>query len=146
MPAPAAIVGPGNLLASPSDLVVYECDGYTIEKNKPDVVVFPTTTEQVVEIVKMSDAGADATVIQAYVENSTIAYTPRSEEIIYLHEHGIPDCRWTPCYDCGVCTGYGIEHVVASPTPPAGGSQGTGQDLSRGDTVPVTLLPLGGRC
>ena len=24
------------------------------------------------------------------------------------------DCRWTPCYDCGACTGYGIEHVVAS--------------------------------
>ena len=38
----------------------------------------------------------------------------------------IADCRWTPCYDCGVCTGYGIEHVVASPVAPAGGSQGTG--------------------
>ena len=50
-----------------------------------------------------------------------------------------PDCRWTPCYDCGVCTGYGIEHLVASPTPPAGGSQGTGQDLSRAHEVPVTL-------
>ena len=48
-----------------------------------------------------------------------------------LAEHGLEDCRWTPCYDCGVCTGYGIEHVVASPVPPAGGSQGTGQDLSR---------------
>src|SRR5947199_3278291 len=47
-----AIVGPGALLASPSELVVYECDGYTIEKNKPDVVVFPTTTEQVVQIVR----------------------------------------------------------------------------------------------
>jgi radical SAM family uncharacterized protein len=58
-----------------------------------------------------------------------------------LREHGIPDCRWTPCYDCGVCTGYGIEHVVASPLPPAGGSQGTGQDLSTGGAVPVTLLP-----
>src|ERR1700678_500856 len=46
-----AIVGPGGLLASPSDLVVYECDGYTIEKNNPDVVVFPTNTEQVVQIV-----------------------------------------------------------------------------------------------
>src|SRR4051794_10900466 len=23
-----------------------------------------------------------------------------------LAEHGLPDCRWTPCYDCGVCTGY----------------------------------------
>ena len=57
-----------------------------------------------------------------------------------LAESGVEDCRWTPCYDCGVCTGYGIEHVVASTVPPAGGSQGTGQDLSRGGEVPVTLL------
>jgi hypothetical protein len=58
-----------------------------------------------------------------------------------LAENGLPDCRWTPCYDCGACTGYGIEHVVASAVPPAGGSQGTGQDLSTGGFVPVTLLP-----
>jgi hypothetical protein len=58
-----------------------------------------------------------------------------------LAEHGLPDCRWTPCYDCGVCTGYGIEHVVASPVAPAGGSQGTGQDLAKGGEVPVVLLP-----
>ncbi|HVM10242.1 MAG TPA: TIGR03960 family B12-binding radical SAM protein [Acidimicrobiales bacterium] len=57
-----------------------------------------------------------------------------------LVEHGTPDCRWTPCYDCGACTGYGIEHVVASPTPPAGGSQGTGQDLTTGGFVPVELV------
>lgn len=56
-----------------------------------------------------------------------------------LAESGVEDCRWTPCYDCGVCTGYGIEHVVASPVAPAGGSQGTGQDLSRGHEVPVSL-------
>lgn len=47
-----AVVGPANLLTSPSDLLVYECDGFTIEKNKPDVVVFPTSTEQIVAIVK----------------------------------------------------------------------------------------------
>jgi radical SAM superfamily enzyme YgiQ (UPF0313 family) len=58
-----------------------------------------------------------------------------------LAEHGLPDCRWTPCYDCGACTGYGIEHVVASAVPPAGGSQGTGQDLLSGDFVPIELLP-----
>ena len=62
-----------------------------------------------------------------------------------LAEVGLPDCRWTPCYDCGACTGYGIEHVVASAVPPAGGSQGTGQDLSTGhlvgDAVPVELRP-----
>jgi hypothetical protein len=59
-----------------------------------------------------------------------------------LAEHGLEDCRWTPCYDCGVCTGYGLEHVVASPVPPAGGSQGTGQDLAVGGAVPVLLRPL----
>jgi radical SAM family uncharacterized protein len=58
-----------------------------------------------------------------------------------LREHGLPDCRWTPCYDCGVCTDYALEHVVASPVPPAGGSQGTGQDLATGHTVPVELRP-----
>jgi radical SAM family uncharacterized protein len=57
-----------------------------------------------------------------------------------LHEHGLPDCRWTPCYDCGVCTDYALEHVVASPVAPAGGSQGTGQDLSRGGDTPVEFL------
>ncbi|HVX19348.1 MAG TPA: TIGR03960 family B12-binding radical SAM protein [Acidimicrobiales bacterium] len=58
-----------------------------------------------------------------------------------LAEVGLPDCRWTPCYDCGACTGYGIEHVVASATPPAGGSQGTGVELASGGEVPITLLP-----
>src|SRR5438874_7803126 len=48
-----AVVGRDAVLSSPSELLVYECDGYTIEKNKPDVVVFPTTTDQVVEIVKV---------------------------------------------------------------------------------------------
>jgi hypothetical protein len=52
-----------------------------------------------------------------------------------LDEVGLEDCRWTPCYDCGACTGYGIEHVVANAQPPAGGSQGTG----RSPAVPVTL-------
>ncbi len=57
-----------------------------------------------------------------------------------LEAVGLADCRWTPCYDCGACTGYGIEHVVASAVPPAGGSQGTGQDLSSGHVVPVSLI------
>jgi hypothetical protein len=39
-----------------------------------------------------------------------------------------------------VCTDYALEHVVASPVPPAGGSQGTGQDLARGGDAPVRFL------
>jgi radical SAM superfamily enzyme YgiQ (UPF0313 family) len=57
-----------------------------------------------------------------------------------LDEVGLPDCRWTPCYDCGACTGYGIEHRVASAVPPAGGSQGTGQDLRSDGDVLVRFL------
>jgi radical SAM family uncharacterized protein len=60
-----------------------------------------------------------------------------------LAEVGLPDCRWTPCYDCGACTGYSLEHIVASAVPPAGGSQGTGQDLSTGRWVPVGLRGSG---
>ena len=56
-----------------------------------------------------------------------------------LDEVGLEDCRWTPCYDCGACTGYGIEHIVASAVPPAGGSQGTGMGLSFSAPVPVRL-------
>ena len=47
------IVGPENVLAARSDLLVYECDGFTIEKNSPDVVVFPRHTADVSRIVKL---------------------------------------------------------------------------------------------
>lgn len=56
-----------------------------------------------------------------------------------LDEVGLEDCRWTPCYDCGACTGYGIEHVVASSVPPAGGSQGTAPTRSPRVVSPVSL-------
>ena len=56
-----------------------------------------------------------------------------------LEEVGLEDCRWTPCYDCGACTGYGLDHVVASTSPPVGGSQGTWQDLTKGSEVPQLL-------
>ena len=56
-----------------------------------------------------------------------------------LEEVGLEDCRWTPCYDCGACTGYGLDHVVASTSPPVGGSQGTWQNLEKGSDAPQLL-------
>src|SRR5690242_7150888 len=47
-----AILGPDGVIANAEELIVYECDGYVVEKRMPDVVVFPTTTEHVVAIVK----------------------------------------------------------------------------------------------
>lgn len=49
------VVGDEGVLANHADLIVYECDGFVIEKNCPDVVVFPRTTEQVAACVKLAN-------------------------------------------------------------------------------------------
>jgi glycolate oxidase len=49
----ARIVGAQNVIADADALRVYECDGYTIDKGMPEVVVLPASTEEVVEVVRM---------------------------------------------------------------------------------------------
>lgn len=51
----AAIVAPALVLSAPEDMLVYECDGHTLDKAPPTAVVFPTTTEDVVAIVKLAN-------------------------------------------------------------------------------------------
>ena len=46
------IIGAEGVLTAYSDRMVYECDGFTIEKNCPDVVVFPTDTQQIAAVIK----------------------------------------------------------------------------------------------
>lgn len=50
-----ARLGRDAVLSSPADLVVYDCDGFTIEKHPPDVVVFPRNTAEVAEVVRLSN-------------------------------------------------------------------------------------------
>lgn len=51
-----ALLGREGVLVDETERLVYECDGYVVEKKVPDVVVFPTTTAQIVEIVKLCNA------------------------------------------------------------------------------------------
>jgi glycolate oxidase len=48
-----SLLGPGNVLHQKEDLMLYEYDG-SMEKGRPDVVVFPHTTEEVSRIVKLA--------------------------------------------------------------------------------------------
>ena len=48
-----AIVGEDGVVSKPEELLVYECDAYTLEKNLPNFVVLPRSTEEVVAIVKL---------------------------------------------------------------------------------------------
>ena len=47
------LLGSSAVLHRPEDVLLYEYDG-SVEKGRPDVVVFPTTTEQVSRIVKLA--------------------------------------------------------------------------------------------
>ena len=47
------IVGAGHVLDAHSDLAVYECDAFVIEKHCPNVAVFPQNTAEVAAIVKL---------------------------------------------------------------------------------------------
>ncbi|MCA9049740.1 MAG: FAD-binding oxidoreductase, partial [Planctomycetaceae bacterium] len=49
----AAVVTPSRLLDSRDELLVYECDGYVVEKNVPDVVVFPESAAEVQSVVRI---------------------------------------------------------------------------------------------
>jgi glycolate oxidase subunit GlcD len=47
-----AIVGRDNVLSSPDELLVYECDGLPHHKHRPFAVVFPSTTEETSAVMK----------------------------------------------------------------------------------------------
>jgi glycolate oxidase len=49
------MVGVANLLTAPEEKLVYECDGLTMFKATPEVVVFPTTTPEVAEVVCLAN-------------------------------------------------------------------------------------------
>jgi glycolate oxidase len=47
------IVGAEHVIAGEQELLVYECDAYTLERRPPGVVVLPDSTEEVVAVVKL---------------------------------------------------------------------------------------------
>ena len=59
-----AIAGADAVIARPTELRVYECDGYTLEKSAPEVVVLPGSTEEVIAIVRL-------------LQRERIAFVPR---------------------------------------------------------------------
>jgi glycolate oxidase len=46
-------LGTGRVVADPSELIVYECDGFTIPRARPLAVVFPQSTAEVVAAVRI---------------------------------------------------------------------------------------------
>ena len=49
-----ARLGAENVISAPSELAVYDCDAFTVERRRPDVVVLPQSTKQVAEVVTIA--------------------------------------------------------------------------------------------
>jgi glycolate oxidase len=47
------LVPAGHLVTDPAELFVYESDGFTIAKARPAAVIFPTSTSEVVDVVRL---------------------------------------------------------------------------------------------
>ena len=47
------IVGKDAVLADERELVVYECDAYTLQRNPPTAVVLPRSTQEVAAVVRL---------------------------------------------------------------------------------------------
>lgn len=47
------IAGPEHVLVGPADLLVYECDGFTIERHLPGAVVLPASAGEVQRVVRV---------------------------------------------------------------------------------------------
>ena len=47
------LTAPERVIADPSELYVYDCDGFTIARSTPGAVVFPMSTAEVVAIMKL---------------------------------------------------------------------------------------------
>lgn len=58
------IVGNANVLSAPDELLVYECDGLTQHKYRPQAVVFPANTDEVAAIMRE-------------LASAKVPYTPR---------------------------------------------------------------------
>ena len=49
----AAVVGREGMVEGPASLRTYECDGYTLEKAAPGLVVLPRTTEEASRVLRL---------------------------------------------------------------------------------------------
>lgn len=59
-----ALLGPEGVVANSDALSVYDCDGYTLERSVPEIVVLPKSTEEVASIVR-------------FLHDRQIAFVPR---------------------------------------------------------------------
>ena len=98
-------LGRENVLSAPSELAVYDCDALMIERCRPDAVVFPTTTQQVSEVVKLCGRHGASVVARGAGTSLAGGCVPLRRTDIPVCQRGtdIPACQMTDETDKNVC-------------------------------------------
>ena len=88
------ITAPDRVISDASELYVYDCDGFTIARSTPGAVVFPTSTAEVVAIVRLlaerdvqivpRGSGTGLTGGCVAFENGVIVSTARMNKILKI--------------------------------------------------------------
>jgi len=112
-----AIVGDDGVVDDPAELIAYECDGFPIAKARARAVVFPTSTEQVADVVRLLNdrnvvivprgSGTGLTGGCVGFGDGVIVCTSRMKQIV---EVDIPG-RWA-CVEAGVLNTQLTDHVL----------------------------------
>ncbi len=88
------LLGTEQILSDPLDLLVYECDAYTLEKKIPSLVVLPNSTFEVAEIVRCCNkhgvpfiprgAGTNLSGAILPIENAVIISLTRMNKVLQV--------------------------------------------------------------
>jgi glycolate oxidase len=90
-------LGRENVLSSPSELAVYDCDAFTVERRTPGAVVFPRSTQDVVEVVKLCRRHHVAVVARGAGTSRAGGCLPISSPLLPFKEcatAGLPSSAW----------------------------------------------------
>ena len=144
-----ATLGRENVLSASSELAVYDCDAFTIERRRPDAVVLPRSTRQVAEVVRLCQRHAAPVIARGAgtslaggclpADGGVVVMLTRMNRVVQLDlrnrmavvEAGVPNLRLTQSL---VGTGYHF-----APDPSSQGASTIGGNVATNAGGPHTL-------
>lgn len=99
---------------------------------------FSVHTSSATEMVKMREAGVDSAVIRSYIQTLQVPYKATADDILYLHEHKVPDdlvVEW-------IKKGGELVGLVAQSRAPAPGPQQSAQSPDLVTAAAPAPLPV----
>ena len=144
-----ATLGRENVLSAPSELAVYDCDAFTIERHRPDAVVLPRSTRQVVDVVQLCQRHGVSVITRGAgtslaggclpLGGGVVVMLSRMDKVIEIDlrnrmavvEAGVPNLRLT-----NALTGAGFHFA---PDPSSQGASTIGGNVATNAGGPHTL-------